>query len=98
MDGTSMATPHIAGLAALLYEAKKGATADQIENAIFESCKLLPRMTQDRAGRGGPNGPLALSILTGGQLRAETTSPLRVKEKKPARSERRATKRKRKSK
>ena len=65
MSGTSMATPHIAGLAALLFQAKPGATVDQIEDAIFKSCILAPGMVQERAGRGVPNGPQALSILTG---------------------------------
>jgi subtilisin family serine protease len=37
MPGTSMATPHIAGLAALLWQAKPTATVNQIENAIFKS-------------------------------------------------------------
>jgi subtilisin family serine protease len=64
MDGSSMATPHIAGLAALLFGASPGATVDQIEDAIFKSCKLLPGMTDLRAGRGAPNGPRALAILT----------------------------------
>src|SRR5262249_53922344 len=74
MDGTSMATPHIAGLAALLFSASKGATVDQIEDAIFKSCRLLPGMTNDRAGRGAPNGPRALEILTGQTIAAAATS------------------------
>lgn len=63
MSGTSMATPHIAGLAALLWEAKPNATVSQIEKAIFDSCKLSPKMTQMRANRGLPNGPRALALL-----------------------------------
>ena len=63
MDGTSMATPHIAGLAALLWEAKPKATVNQIEKAIFGSCQLSPKMAQMRANRGFPNGPKALALL-----------------------------------
>jgi subtilisin family serine protease len=63
MDGTSMATPHIAGLAALLWEAKPTASVSEIENAIYGSCQLLPTMSQMRANRGLPNGPRALSLL-----------------------------------
>jgi subtilisin len=67
MDGTSMATPHIAGLAACLWSAKLNATADQIQHAIFQSCALTPE-GRARGGRGLPNAIRALSILTGQQL------------------------------
>jgi subtilisin family serine protease len=63
MDGTSMATPHVAGLAALLVEAKPDATETQIERAIFKACALRPGMTRDRAGRGAPDAAQALAIL-----------------------------------
>jgi subtilisin len=95
MDGTSMATPHIAGLAALLYEARPGATVDQIEDAIFKSCKLLPGMAQERAGLGVPNGPRALAILRGREIAAQISSS-KVKYKKP-KSEPKLSKKKRKS-
>ena len=65
MDGSSMATPHITGLAALLFEAKPTATVDQIEKAILESCALPATMQGARAGRGIPNAERALSILMG---------------------------------
>lgn len=63
MNGTSMATPHIAGLAALLWEAKPTATVAQIENVIFASCALSPQMSQMRANRGMPDAARALSLL-----------------------------------
>ncbi len=63
MDGTSMATPHIAGLAALLWEAKPAATVKEIEKAIFTSCRRGPRMSSERGNRGIPNGPRALTAL-----------------------------------
>ena len=63
MSGTSMATPHIAGLAALLMQAKPKRTIDEIEAAIFKSCALRPGMLVSRASRGFPNGPKALSLL-----------------------------------
>jgi subtilisin len=65
MDGTSMATPHVAGLAALLLEAKPTANVEELESALLGSCELPPGESPDRAGRGLPNGPLALDILTG---------------------------------
>jgi subtilisin len=63
MDGTSMATPHIAGLAALLMQARPNATIRRIEQAIFRSSTLEPTMPHDRANRGLPDGLKALALL-----------------------------------
>jgi subtilisin len=66
MSGTSMATPHVAGLAAILWLAKPQATVNQIERAIVDSCSPLPGVPDERQGRGFPNGPRALQLLLGG--------------------------------
>lgn len=66
MNGSSMATPHIAGLAAVLWQAKPGATVDEIEAAIFGSCKLPRSMSQSRANRGIPNAVAAHARLMAG--------------------------------
>lgn len=63
MDGTMMAAPHLAGLAALLLEARPGATESQVERAVLRSCALRPGMPRDRAGRGIPDAAAALAIL-----------------------------------
>jgi subtilisin len=63
MDGSSMATPHVAGLAALLMEARPGKTAAEIEAAIFASCRRADGMTEDRAHRGMPDAVRALAAL-----------------------------------
>jgi len=63
MSGSSMATPHIAGLAALLWQAKPTATVNQIENAIFASCELPSTMSNLRGNRGIPNAAKALAAL-----------------------------------
>lgn len=63
MSGTSMATPHITGLAALLLEARPQATVDQLEEAIFGSCKRPATMPEERANRGLPDGVKALDLL-----------------------------------
>ncbi len=77
MDGTSMATPHIAGLAALLIESAPTATIDEVEKAIFNSCKRSPMMLLERGNRGVPDASRALELLTGVKLPATTSAKKR---------------------
>jgi len=65
MSGSSMATPHVAGLAALLFSAKPSATIDDVQNAIAQSCQGVPPLARGRAGRGFPDAWRALAILKG---------------------------------
>jgi subtilisin family serine protease len=74
MSGSSMATPHVAGLAALLWEAKPTATAADIEKAICDSCRLSGALTPDRANRGEPDARNAFTRLTGITLPPVATS------------------------
>jgi len=62
-DGSSMATPHVAGLAALLFSAKPDATIDEIEQAILKSCNNPAGEDAVRIGAGIPDGVAALNIL-----------------------------------
>lgn len=61
-SGSSMAAPHISGLAALLWQAAPDATAHNIEEAIFKSCQLAP-LPKARANRGVPHALRALNVL-----------------------------------
>jgi len=92
-DGSSMATPHVAGLAALLFEAKPSATINEVEKAIYSSC-TLGSISPERGNRGFPNAVRALAALTGTTVGAP--SPKRAPSKKAAGSKK-STKPKKKS-
>ena len=82
MDGTSMATPHLAGLAALLLEAHPNHTLDAVESAIFNSCARPTGMLLSRGNRGIPDATRALDLL--GRVRIGDPSVLERADRKPA--------------
>ncbi|WP_254878628.1 S8 family peptidase [Streptomyces sp. NA04227] len=51
-QGTSMAAPHIAGLAALLYQTKSGISPADVEAAIKKSARALPGTCNGGCGAG----------------------------------------------
>jgi subtilisin len=55
MSGTSMATPHVAGLAALYIATHKGATPDQVRAALSAASTKLPGVIPEGQGAGLPD-------------------------------------------
>jgi len=64
LSGSSMATPHVAGLAALLLEARPALTVAKLERAIFASAHR-GTLDVERVNRGPVDGLRALTALTG---------------------------------
>lgn len=63
MSGTSMATPHVAGLAALLVEAKPNASVEEIENAIRYTASKIENSFHSRARYGAVDARRALAAI-----------------------------------
>ncbi|MET9407992.1 S8 family serine peptidase [Streptomyces sp. NPDC002935] len=61
MSGTSMATPHVAGAAALLAAAHPGLTGSQLKDLLVSSSKQLPTWNAFQAGSGRVDVASALS-------------------------------------
>jgi subtilisin len=66
-SGTSMAAAHVAGVAALLFQAKPDATAGEVEEAILGTCTPLPGCDEGRCGRGLVYPARALEALLSGE-------------------------------
>lgn len=56
IDGTSMATPHVAAIAAMLIEANPGVSADQVMHELTQTALALPLPSRD-VGSGLAQAP-----------------------------------------
>lgn len=64
-QGTSMAAPHIAGLAALLYSAKPGITPAEVETTLKTTARAFPAACGG-CGAGIADAAAAVDAVTGG--------------------------------
>lgn len=71
-QGTSMATPHVAGVVALMLSAKPTATPDQVKSALQSSARAFPG-TCSQCGSGILDAAAAVTAITGGTTQPPTT-------------------------
>ncbi|MFV2120393.1 S8 family peptidase [Streptomyces sp. Act-28] len=72
-QGTSMAAPHIAGLAALLESARSALTPAEIESAIKANARPLPGTCSGGCGTGIADATRTVDAVTGGTAPGGTT-------------------------
>lgn len=65
-DGTSMATPHVAGVAALMLSAKPSLTPAQIKSTLQSTARPLPGTCPGGCGAGIVDAYAAVSAVAGG--------------------------------
>ncbi|MFC0189205.1 S8 family serine peptidase [Fictibacillus aquaticus] len=78
MSGTSMATPHVAGIAALLLEANPRLSPDQIKNILRKTATNIPGMETWESGAGYVNAYAAIDNVLNGTEYGKTVNALRT--------------------
>ncbi|MER6015033.1 S8 family peptidase [Streptomyces bluensis] len=86
-QGTSMAAPHIAGLAALMKSANSALTPAQIESAIKTNARALPGTCSGGCGAGLADAAQTVEAVSGGSTGGTTftsTSAVAIPDNGPA--------------
>lgn len=52
LSGTSMATPHVAGAAAMVLSTNPGFTPDQVQSHLQSNAEILPGLSSNQQGAG----------------------------------------------
>jgi serine protease AprX len=63
MSGTSMATPHVAGIVALMLDANPALTADQVKNILQQTATNIPGLEPWEVGTGYVNAYAAVDHI-----------------------------------
>ncbi|WML50423.1 S8 family serine peptidase [Neobacillus sp. PS3-34] len=78
MSGTSMATPHVAGIAALLLEAKPTLTPDDIKKVLQDTATNMPGYETWEVGAGYVNAFDALDAVMFGKTYGKTVNAYQI--------------------
>ena len=75
MSGTSMATPHVSGMVALIAATNPNLTPEQIKAAIVQGTDKLPQLQGKVSSGGRVNAANTLALVAGNNTGGGTTTP-----------------------
>ncbi|MBC7348208.1 MAG: S8 family serine peptidase, partial [Clostridia bacterium] len=67
LSGTSMAAPHVTGIAALLLGARLQLRGGEVRQLLVASCRPVATLPREEQGAGLPSARQAVQALLGGQ-------------------------------